>query len=256
MSQLVEYFFNVQDQDQSFLSMESITETAIDSWKLNIEWLKSCVSDLSSSIHGFDDLSDAEKGKHIIERLLFSDLNLSCAAGGVLPKNVDTLHDVNLPGPFVLQVNEIVDVCIPPKDRFLDLPYGLRCLKLSMTDGVQCVTCMEQRPIEDLQVASPAGLKVLIHNVNVRHGCLMLVPEGLKVLGGMEDLSVEEIDDATPVWRCKKQKKTFQEPKEKEVSNVEADYEEAIRGLVSSMIYGKADDEFKESNLESLIHSL
>lgn len=73
MSQLLEYFFNVQNQDQSFLSMENITETAIDSWKLNIEWLKSCVSYLSNSIHGFDDLSDAEKGKHIIERLLFSD---------------------------------------------------------------------------------------------------------------------------------------------------------------------------------------
>ncbi|XP_026404086.1 uncharacterized protein LOC113299297 isoform X1 [Papaver somniferum] len=122
-------------------------------------------------------------------------------------------------------------------------------------------TGMEQRCIKDLQVASPVGLKVLIHNVNVRHGCLMLVPEGLKVLGGMEDLSVEEIDDATSVWRCKKQKKkTFQEPKEKEVSNAEADDEKAIRGLVSSIIYGKAvplsDDEMKESDLESLIHSL
>ncbi|RZC71140.1 hypothetical protein C5167_034332 [Papaver somniferum] len=114
-------------------------------------------------------------------------------------------------------------------------------------------TGMEQRCIKDLQVASPVGLKVLIHNVNVRHGCLMLVPEGLKVLGGMEDLSVEEIDDATSVWRCK-------EPKEKEVSNAEADDEKAIRGLVSSIIYGKAvplsDDEMKESDLESLIHSL
>ncbi|XP_026404087.1 recQ-mediated genome instability protein 1-like isoform X2 [Papaver somniferum] len=103
-------------------------------------------------------------------------------------------------------------------------------------------TGMEQRCIKDLQVASPVGLKVLIHNVNVRHGCLMLVPEGLKVLGGMEDLSVEEIDDATSVWRCK------------------ADDEKAIRGLVSSIIYGKAvplsDDEMKESDLESLIHSL
>lgn len=52
-----------------------------------------------------------------------------------------------------------------------------------MTDGVQCVTGIEKRSIKDLQVASPVGLKVLIHNVNIRHGCLMLVPEGLKVLG-------------------------------------------------------------------------
>ncbi|KAI3853332.1 hypothetical protein MKX03_021886 [Papaver bracteatum] len=95
-----------------------------------------------------------------------------------------------------------------------------------MTDGVQCVTGLEHRFIEDLQAAfpAPAGLKVLIHNVNVRHGCLMLMPEGLKVLGGMveaseayipsgpsiQDLSVEEIDDApfVWVWRRKKQKKS------------------------------------------------
>ncbi|KAI3919636.1 hypothetical protein MKW92_025169 [Papaver armeniacum] len=50
---------------------------------------------------------------------------------------------------------------------------------------------MEHKPIRDLRVSSPAGLKVLIENVNVRHGCLMLVPEGLKVIGGM----VEALED-------------------------------------------------------------
>ncbi|KAI3884823.1 hypothetical protein MKW92_024129, partial [Papaver armeniacum] len=49
-----------------------------------------------------------------------------------------------------------------------------------MADGVQCVAGMEHRPIKDLQVVAPAGLKVLIDNVNGRHGCLMLVPQGLK----------------------------------------------------------------------------
>ncbi|KAI3950926.1 hypothetical protein MKW92_038574, partial [Papaver armeniacum] len=102
MSQLLEYFFTVQNQDQSFFS------AAIDiflgkSLKLNMEWLKLCVSDLNNSITDFGNLSDAEKGKHIIEQFLFSDLKLSCAADGVLPKNVDNLHDVILPGPFVLQ---------------------------------------------------------------------------------------------------------------------------------------------------------
>ncbi|KAI3870698.1 hypothetical protein MKW92_003703 [Papaver armeniacum] len=110
----------------------------------------------------------------------------SCAGrGGVLPENVGTLHDVILPGPFVLQVNEIVNKSVPPEDRFLDVRSGFtRCLKFSMTDGVQCVTGVEHKPIRDLRVSSPAGLKVLIENVNVRHGCLMLVPEGLKVIGG------------------------------------------------------------------------
>ena len=35
-----------------------------------------------------------------------------------------------------------------------------RCLKLSLTDGIQRVFGMEYRPIRDLDVVSPAGLKV------------------------------------------------------------------------------------------------
>jgi RecQ-mediated genome instability protein 1 len=35
-----------------------------------------------------------------------------------------------------------------------------RCLKLSMTDGIQCIFGMEYRPIRDLEVLAPAGLKV------------------------------------------------------------------------------------------------
>ncbi|RZC55054.1 hypothetical protein C5167_013903 [Papaver somniferum] len=61
------------------------------------------------------------------------------------------------------------------------------------------------RPIESLQVLAPAGLKVVIRDVNVRDGLLMLVPGCLKVLGGMvEDLEAERkklADEANePLW--------------------------------------------------------
>lgn len=47
------------------------------------------------------------------------------------------------------------------KGRYENANAGLkRCLKLSMTDGVQRVFGMEYRPIKDLQVLAPAGLKV------------------------------------------------------------------------------------------------
>lgn len=61
--------------------------------------------------------------------------------------------------PF--QVDEIVNISCTLKGRYQTAPANIkRCLKLSMTDGVQRVFGMEYRPIKDLEVLSPAGLKV------------------------------------------------------------------------------------------------
>lgn len=115
-------------------------------------------------------------------------------------------------------MDEIVNISCPLRRRYQNAASGIkRCLKLSMTDGVQRVFGMEYRPIKDLEALAPAGMKVIflyflavaqlvfllakwtshfmqiaICNVNVRHGLLMLVPEVLEVLGG----SVEELDAA------------------------------------------------------------
>ncbi|XP_015580222.1 recQ-mediated genome instability protein 1 isoform X2 [Ricinus communis] len=151
--------------------------------KLRREWLDSCLGGLDSSVRGLD---VAAKAKLCFQQFLFSDMNYS--GGGLLPPNVDSMHCVNLAGPFVLQVDEIVNISSPLKGRYRDAPPGIkRCLKLSMTDGVQRVFGMEYRPIKDLQVLAPAGLKVVICNVHIRHGLLMLVPEALEVLGGIVD---------------------------------------------------------------------
>ncbi|CAM8922104.1 unnamed protein product [Rhodiola kirilowii] len=131
---------------------------------------------------------------------LKSDMNYLGAGG--FPDNVDAMHLVDLAGPFVLQVDEIVNISCPLRQRYHKAaPGNKRCLKLSMTDGINRVFGMEYRPIKDLDVSSPAGLKVAIQNVHVRHGLLMLVPEVCEVLGGMvEDLEaarqrlVTEID--------------------------------------------------------------
>ncbi|XP_022730062.1 recQ-mediated genome instability protein 1 [Durio zibethinus] len=156
--------------------------------KLRREWLDSCVQGLESSVPRFSTLDVSEKAKLCFQQFLISDMNYS--GGGVLPENVDSMHLVDLKGPFVLQVDEIVNISCPLKGRYQDAPSGIkRCLKLSMTDGVQRVFGMEYRPIKDLQVLAPAGLKVAICNIHIRRGLLMLVPEGLEVLGGVvEDL--------------------------------------------------------------------
>ncbi|KAL2492197.1 RecQ-mediated genome instability protein 1 [Abeliophyllum distichum] len=159
--------------------------------RLKEVWLDSCLGALETSIQGFPGFDDSVKAKLCFEQFLYSDMNY-CGAG-VLPPDVHTLHLVDLKGPFVLQVDEIVNISCPIRGRYQNAAPGMkRCLKLSMTDGVQRVFGMEYRPIKDLEVLAPAGLKVAICNVNVRHGLLMLVPEVLNILGGM----VEELDAA------------------------------------------------------------
>ncbi|XP_062115892.1 recQ-mediated genome instability protein 1 [Humulus lupulus] len=159
--------------------------------RLKREWLDSCVQGLERSVPGFDDLDVPVKAKLCFERFLVSDMNQF--GGGLLPENVHSLHLVDLTGRYVLQVDEIVNISCPLKSRYQKAAPGIkRCLKLSMTDGVQRVFGMEYRPIKDLDALSPAGLKVVICNVHVRHGLLMLVPETFEVLGGL----VEEMEAA------------------------------------------------------------
>ncbi|GLT69231.1 hypothetical protein SLA2020_413990 [Shorea laevis] len=159
--------------------------------RLKREWLDACLNALQSSVPGFASLDVAAKAKLCFERFLASDMNL--CGNGVLPPNVDSMHLVDLPGPYVLQVDEIVNITCPLKGRYEKAPPGIkRCLKLSMTDGVQRVFGMEYRPIQALEVLAPAGLKVAICNIHIRHGLLMLVPEAFEVLGGL----VEELEEA------------------------------------------------------------
>ncbi|PHU07776.1 RecQ-mediated genome instability protein 1 [Capsicum chinense] len=158
--------------------------------RLRREWLDSCVRGLEGR-GSFSGLDDTEKAKMCFEQILYSDMNY-CGAG-MLPRDVHKLHLVDLKGPFVLQVDEIVNISCPLRDRYQKAAAGIkRCLKLSMTDGIQRVFGMEYRPIKDLDVLAPSGLKVAICNVHIRHGLMMLVPEVIEVLGGM----VEELEEA------------------------------------------------------------
>ncbi|KAI3759511.1 hypothetical protein L6452_07393 [Arctium lappa] len=159
--------------------------------RLRSEWLDSCLHGLQTVIPGFSSFDATKKAKLCFDKFLHFDMN-NCGAG-MLPHNVHQMHLVDLPGPFVLQVDEIVNISQPLRERYKKAPSGLkRCLKLSMTDGVQQVFGMEYQPIKDLDALAPAGLKVAISNVHIRHGLLMLVPEVFQVLGGL----VEELDAA------------------------------------------------------------
>ncbi|KAG0461397.1 hypothetical protein HPP92_021694 [Vanilla planifolia] len=155
---------------------------------LRREWLASCLTTLSGSVPGFEELDVAGKARLCFEQFLLADMNF-CGAG-ILPDNVHCMNKVELDGPFVLQVDEITNISCSLRGRYYDSPVGLkRCLKLSLTDGVQHVFCMEYRPVHDLEVLSQAGMKVIIRNVPIRRGLLLLLPEAVEVLGGLaEDL--------------------------------------------------------------------
>ncbi|PNY09273.1 recQ-mediated genome instability protein 1-like [Trifolium pratense] len=153
--------------------------------------LATCLRELGDSVNGFQGFDVATKAKLCFEQFLFSDLNF--CGSGVLPPNVESMHLDVLPGPYVLQVDEILNITCPLRSRYQEAPPGLkRCLKLSMTDGIQRVFGMEYRPIKALDVCASSGLKVAISNVQVRRGLLMLVPETIEVLGGL----VERLDAA------------------------------------------------------------
>lgn len=70
---------------------------------LKREWLDSCVQGLESSVSGFSQLDVSAKAKLCFQQFLFSDMNYSGA--GLLPRNVQSMHLVDLKGPFVLQVH-------------------------------------------------------------------------------------------------------------------------------------------------------
>ncbi|WVZ85366.1 hypothetical protein U9M48_032303 [Paspalum notatum var. saurae] len=151
--------------------------------RLRPEWFEFC----AAGIPGFDGLGGAEvQARRCFEQFLFADMK-ACGAG-VLPEGVASMHAVVLDGPFVLQVDEIVNISAPLKERYRDAVAGpKRMLKLSMTDGIQRIFGMEYKPIRYLAVLAPAGLKIIIRNVHIRRGLLMLVPEVIEILGGVVD---------------------------------------------------------------------
>ncbi|KAI3849541.1 hypothetical protein MKX03_010897 [Papaver bracteatum] len=156
-------------------SSSSTESTEIDSFlrrhyglnKLKIDWLNRCISELNISTPGFGNLSVADRGDHIYQKFLDSDIKSS--SDGVLPDNISTLCENDLPGPFILQVDNIVT----------RRPHPQRSVML--TDGVRHVVGWEIRPIQAIEDLSPR-MKVLISNVTVECGILMLVPEGVDVL--------------------------------------------------------------------------
>jgi len=145
------------------------------------EWLAGAEQAAEAANPGWRTWAPHRKQEHLMSLFLETDLNLS--GSGSLPPNITGLHAQKLFGRHVLQVDEVVDIAKPLKDRYSQ-PQGYRCLKMSLTDGVQRVAALEYRPLPALSADTPAGLKVAVTDALIRRGVLLLRSENLVLLGG------------------------------------------------------------------------
>ncbi len=80
-------------------------------------------------------------------------------------------------------MEELVNISEPADSRREETRS--RTLKLLLTDGLQTFAGLEVRGIKDLNVNSPAGIKVLCENFQMQRGIALFGPDSLKVVGGM-----------------------------------------------------------------------
>ena len=125
--------------------------------------------------------------------LLFADLGSQQPPPGVaglslLPAGVDAMHEVALVGPFVLQIDEAVDLTLTEEERRPSAgprpSRANRMLKLRLTDGQQWVSAIEYRRVPNLADEPIRGTKLLVSNIVVRRGLLLLCPTCVSVAGG------------------------------------------------------------------------
>ena len=81
------------------------------------------------------------------------------------------------------QIDEVINISEPNEHRLADTRG--RMLKLLLTDGTENICGLELNEIRDLSVNSPAGVKVLVKDFEMRRGVALFGPHNLCVLGGM-----------------------------------------------------------------------
>ena len=99
---------------------------------MNEDWLTQELQSKDTSRRHYS--SDAI-AQEVFRKAIFSDFNQ--IASGCLPPNIDHLHDVYLKGPYILQIDEMINIANTIDKRHTDGPG--RMLKIFATDGEQNV---------------------------------------------------------------------------------------------------------------------
>ncbi|GAB4816827.1 hypothetical protein N2152v2_003873 [Parachlorella kessleri] len=155
-------------------------------------WLAGCEAALADSVPSYSQKPRQEQLKLLLQQCLHCDFNL--CGSGALPPGVQELRGTQLRGRFLLQLDEVINIAAPAKQRYSQAggAGSARCLKLLLTDGVQQVAGLEYQFIPRLAPFMPAGTKVLVYEPTIRRGVLLLTPANLVVLGGR----VERLEQA------------------------------------------------------------
>eukprot|EP01006_Ploeotia_vitrea_P001340 TRINITY_DN104648_c0_g1_i1.p1 TRINITY_DN104648_c0_g1~~TRINITY_DN104648_c0_g1_i1.p1 ORF type:complete len:508 (-),score=58.49 TRINITY_DN104648_c0_g1_i1:47-1570(-) len=139
----------------------------------------------------------------VFEQFLVADLRLIADKNPQLPELADCNKDTNKPrtikGPFVVQIEEFEDISESSRDSTERMikkgstqeqkKSGLRCLKMSCTDGNQCFSAMEDTHCAQLLANISPGCKMQLTSVEVLKGLVLIGPSNIIVLGG----EVEEL---------------------------------------------------------------
>ena len=119
--------------------------------------------------------------EQVYQQFLCSDMRQSALP--TLPSDAGSYHKRSLPGPLILQVNEIFNAGDSLEHRSEE--SSSRMLKLALTDGHTCLYGFEYRRLPtSIHIHSKPGLKIKVTNVMIRRGLLMLQAQNCEILGG------------------------------------------------------------------------
>ncbi|RMZ52468.1 hypothetical protein APUTEX25_000047 [Auxenochlorella protothecoides] len=109
------------------------------------------------------------------------------------------MHGVALPGCYLLQVDEALDISAPARLRYQpNAASGTR--KFLLTDGTQHAVGLEQTALKELGRDFPAGIKLVVTCPPVCRGMLLLRPDNTRVAGGSVPALEHARRAAVEVW--------------------------------------------------------
>ncbi|KAF2071345.1 hypothetical protein CYY_007343 [Polysphondylium violaceum] len=173
------------------------------------EWIKRCLYFLStnneyrskysflSNISG-GTMRDTDKDtltNEVYKQFLWSDIkntiddncsNRNNAINEQMANEYNTIDikDQTLQGPFVLQINSIINISESYETRYQDDNSFNRTLKLTLTNGKYSFNAIEYKHISFFNPNIPPGTKAIIKNVQIKRGLLLLDNTNIRLLGG------------------------------------------------------------------------
>jgi len=113
-----------------------------------------------------------------------------------LPRGFGQIQNQKVEGPYLLELTEVLNISMAAfEDQNKDVNAARRCLRLTLTDGIQTIRGFEYKGrISGVTVQTPVGSKFVVRGVNVRHGYLYLMPENCRLVGG-QGPPIEKDDD-------------------------------------------------------------